>query len=56
MTGNNLTNKHQQALTVFVYACQSAFGHTLPRRSASSKGHKAVEPEKRQLCGYSGAT
>ena len=41
--------KYQQALTVFVYACQSEFGCVLPQRAASSKGYKADEPEKRQL-------
>lgn len=56
MMGNNLSNKLQQTLTVFAYACQAEFGCIRPQRSASSKEYRADEPEKRQLWGYSEAT
>lgn len=54
--GNDLSNRLQQALTVFVYACQSQFVYILALRGASSKGHRADELEKRQLWGYPEAT
>lgn len=49
MMGNYLSNRPEQPLTLFVYACQSEFVCILPQRGASSKGYMADGPEKRQL-------